>query len=500
MSLNFAGTKFEKEGLSFDDVLLVPAESDVLPSEVDTSSRLTRNIRLNIPICSAAMDTVTESRLAIALAREGGIGIIHRNCTIEEQVSEVDKVKRSESGMIVKPITLPPNATVAEALELMSKYRISGVPITEDGRVNGKLLGIITNRDVRFLERTDQPVSDIMTKENLITAREGVTLEEAKRILYLNRIEKLPVVDEQFRLKGLITIKDIDKLMKYPNACKDEKGRLRVGAAIGASANLEEVAALVEAGVDVLVIDTAHGHSKRVIRATEKVKTAYGDVDLIVGNVATAEATRALIEAGADAVKVGVGPGSVCTTRVVAGVGVPQITAISECAEEADKYDIPVIADGGIRYSGDIVKAIAAGASSVMIGSLFAGTEEAPGEEVIYQGRRFKVYRGMGSLAAMRERGGRERYLQGGVDTSKLVPEGIEGRVPYKGKLSDFVYQLVGGLRAGMGYCGANNIEELRTKTKFIRITWGGLRESHPHDIVITEEAPNYSPSWFFSP
>jgi len=500
MSLNFAGTKFEKEGLSFDDVLLVPAESDVLPSEVDTSTRLTRNIRLNIPICSAAMDTVTESRLAIALAREGGIGIIHRNCTIEEQVSEVDKVKRSESGMIVKPITLPPSATVAEALELMSKYRISGVPITEDGRVNGKLLGIITNRDVRFLERTDQPVSDIMTKENLITAREGVTLEEAKKILYLNRIEKLPVVDEQFRLKGLITIKDIDKLMKYPNACKDEKGRLRVGAAIGASANLEEVAALVEAGVDVLVIDTAHGHSKRVIRATEKVKTAYGDVDLIVGNVATAEATRALIEAGADAVKVGVGPGSVCTTRVVAGVGVPQITAISECAEEADKYDIPVIADGGIRYSGDIVKAIAAGASSVMIGSLFAGTEEAPGEEVIYQGRRFKVYRGMGSLAAMRERGGRERYLQGGVDTSKLVPEGIEGRVPYKGKLSDFVYQLVGGLRAGMGYCGANNIEELRTKTKFIRITWGGLRESHPHDIVITEEAPNYSPSWFFSP
>ncbi len=500
MSSNFAGTKFEKEGLSFDDVLLVPAESDVLPSEVDTSTRLTRNIRLNIPICSAAMDTVTESRLAIALAREGGIGIIHRNCTIEEQVSEVDKVKRSESGMIVKPITLPPNATVAEALELMSKYRISGVPITEDGGVNGKLLGIITNRDVRFLERTDQPVSEVMTKENLITAREGVTLEEAKRILHLNRIEKLPVVDEGFRLKGLITIKDIDKLMKYPNACKDEKGRLRVGAAIGASANLEEVAALVEAGVDVLVIDTAHGHSKRVIRATEKIKAAYENVDLIVGNVATAEATRALIEAGADAVKVGVGPGSVCTTRVVAGVGVPQITAISECAEEADKYDIPVIADGGIRYSGDIVKAIAAGASSVMIGSLFAGTEEAPGEEVIYQGRRFKVYRGMGSLAAMKERGGRERYLQGGVDTSKLVPEGIEGRVPYKGKLSDFVYQLVGGLRAGMGYCGANNIEELRTKTKFIRITWGGLRESHPHDIVITEEAPNYSPSWFFSP
>ena len=500
MSSNFAGTKFEKKGLSFDDVLLVPAESDVLPSEVDTSTRLTRNIRLNIPICSAAMDTVTESRLAIALAREGGIGIIHRNCTIEEQVSEVDKVKRSESGMIVKPITLPPNATVAEALELMSKYRISGVPITEDGGVNGKLLGIITNRDVRFLERTDQPVSEVMTKENLITAREGVTLEEAKRILHLNRIEKLPVVDEGFRLKGLITIKDIDKLMKYPNACKDEKGRLRVGAAIGASANLEEVAALVEAGVDVLVIDTAHGHSKRVIRATEKIKAAYENVDLIVGNVATAEATRALIEAGADAVKVGVGPGSVCTTRVVAGVGVPQITAISECAEEADKYDIPVIADGGIRYSGDIVKAIAAGASSVMIGSLFAGTEEAPGEEVIYQGRRFKVYRGMGSLAAMKERGGRERYLQGGVDTSKLVPEGIEGRVPYKGKLSDFVYQLVGGLRAGMGYCGANNIEELRTKTKFIRITWGGLRESHPHDIVITEEAPNYSPSWFFSP
>jgi len=497
MGSKFEGTKFEKEGLSFDDVLLIPAESDVLPNEVDTSTRLTRNIRLNIPICSAAMDTVTESRLAIALAREGGIGIIHRNCPLEYQVSEVDKVKRSESGMITNPITLPPTATVAEALELMRKYKISGIPITESGKPGSKLLGITTHWDVRFLDRTDQPVSEVMTKERLITAREGVTLEEAKRILHMNRIEKLPVVDENFNLKGLITIKDIDKLMKYPNACKDEKGRLRVGAAIGASANLEEVAALVEAGVDVLVIDTAHGHSKRVIKATEKIKAAFSDVDLIVGNVATAEATRALIEAGADAVKVGVGPGSICTTRVVAGVGVPQITAIYECAEEADKYDVPIIADGGIRYSGDIVKAIAAGASAVMIGNLFAGTEESPGEEVIFQGRRFKVYRAMGSVSAMKKRGGRERYLYG-EDVSKPVPEGVEGRVPYKGKLSDVVQMLVGGLKAGMGYCGARTIEELRTKAKFIRITWGGLRESHPHDIIITEEAPNYSPMSFF--
>jgi IMP dehydrogenase len=404
----------------------------------------------------------------------------------------VDKVKRSESGMIIKPITLPPTSLVSEALELMSRYRISGVPVTESGR----LVGIITNRDVRFLERTDQPISELMTKENLITAREGVTLEEAKHILHANRIEKLPVVDSDLNLKGLITIKDIDKQKMYPNSCKDDKGRLRVGAAVGPSSSDEEIDTLVDDGLDVLVIDTAHGHSENVIEATKRVKHRHSNIDVIAGNVATADGARALINAGADAVKVGVGPGSICTTRVVAGVGVPQVTAIYECAQEADKYGVPVIGDGGIRYSGDIVKAIAAGASSVMIGNLFAGTEEAPGEEIIFQGRRFKVYRAMGSLAAMRRRGGRERYLQGGEeDQSKLVPEGVEGRVPFKGRLGDFVYQLVGGLRAGMGYCGAANIEELRTKAAFTRMSWGGLRESHPHDIAITEEAPNYSPA-----
>jgi IMP dehydrogenase len=482
-------SKFEKEGLTFDDVLLIPAKSDVLPSEVDTSTRLTSNIGLNVPICSAAMDTVTESALAIAMAREGGIGIIHRNCTLEEQVSEVDKVKRSESGMIVDPITLPPDTPIKEALALMQKYRISGIPITEHGR----LVGILTNRDLRYQSDFEIPVRAVMTKHNLITASEGITLEKAKEILHQNRIEKLPVVDEKFTLRGLITIKDIDKIIQYPNACKDEKGRLRVGAAIGASSSIEEVAALIDADVDVLVIDTAHGHSRKVIEAAKKIKARYNRVALVVGNVATAEGTRDLIGAGADAVKVGIGPSSICTTRVIAGIGVPQLTAIYECAQEADKYGIPVIADGGIRYSGDITKAIAAGASSVMIGSLFAGTDESPGETVIYQGRTFKTYRGMGSMDAMKKRAGRERYFQGENVGAKLVPEGLEGRVPYKGKLKDFMYQLVGGLRAGMGYCGARNIEQLRTESKFIRITAGGLRESHPHDVTITEEAPNYS-------
>lgn len=482
-------SKFEKEGLTFDDLLLVPARSDVLPSEVDTSTWLTPNIRLNVPICSAAMDTVTESALAIAIAREGGLGIIHRNCAVEEQVNEVDKVKRSESGMIVDPITLPPETHIKEALALMQKYRISGIPITE----NGRLVGILTNRDLRYLSNFDIPVREAMTKGNLITASEGITLEKAKEILHQNRIEKLPVVDENFMLRGLITIKDIDKIIQYPNACKDERGRLRVGAAIGSSSNIDEVAALVDASVDVLVIDTAHGHSKKVIEAAQKIKARYNNVDLIVGNVATAEGVKDLVEAGANAIKVGIGPGSICTTRVIAGVGVPQITAIYECSQEADKYGIPIIADGGIRYSGDITKALAAGASSVMIGSLFAGTEESPGETVIYQGRTFKTYRAMGSVGAMKRRGGRERYFQGESTSEKLVPEGIEGRVPYKGKLKDYMYQLVGGLRAGMGYCGAGNIEQLRKEAKFIRITTGGLRESHPHDVAITEEAPNYS-------
>ncbi|MFQ6041531.1 MAG: IMP dehydrogenase [Candidatus Poribacteria bacterium] len=484
--------KFEKIGLSFDDVLLVPAKSDVLPSQADTSTRLTNNISLNIPVCSAAMDTVTDSNLAIAIAREGGIGFIHRNFPLEEQVNEVDRVKRSESGMIEDPITLPPDQPIREALKLMERYHISGIPITKGKR----LVGIITNRDLKYPENLDQPISERMTSENLLTAPEGTTLEEAKRILHNTRKEKLPIVDKNFMLRGLITIKDIDKIAQYPNACKDTSGRLRVVAAIGASGNLEEIEPLISADVDALAIDTAHGHSSQVIAATKKIKAAYRDIDLIVGNVATAEATRDLIEAGADAVKVGVGPGSICTTRVVSGVGVPQITAIYECAQEADKYDIPIIADGGIRYSGDIVKAIAAGASCVMIGNLFAGTEESPGETIIYQGRNFKVYRAMGSVSAMRERGGRERYLQAEEeDTKKLVPEGIEGRVPYKGRLGDLIYQLMGGLRSGMGYCGAKDIETIRKKSKFIRITSGGLRESHPHDVTITEEAPNYSPS-----
>lgn len=477
--------KFQKEGLSFDDVLVLPSKSEVLPRDVDVSTRLTKKIRLNIPIISAGMDTVTEARLAISIAREGGIGIIHKNMSIEDQAIEVDKVKRSEHGVIVDPFYLGPDNKISDALELMERYRISGVPIT----VDGKLVGIITNRDLRFEEDMDKKIKDAMTKENLVTAPVGTTLDEAKDILKKHKVEKLPIVDEDFNLKGLITIKDIEKAIKYPNSAKDENGRLLVGAAIGVTRDMEErLAALVDAKVDVIVIDTAHGHSKGVLDAVYRVKELYPDLQVIAGNVATAEATCDLIKAGADAVKVGMGPGSICTTRVVAGIGVPQITAIFDCYKEAKKYDVPIIADGGIKYSGDIVKAIAAGADSVMLGSIFAGTEESPGEIEIYQGRSFKVYRGMGSLGAM-EKGSKDRYFQ--EDSKKLVPEGVEGRVPYKGPLSETVYQLVGGLKAGMGYCGAKDIEELQ-KAKFVRITPSGLRESHPHDISITKETPNY--------
>ncbi|SHM71246.1 IMP dehydrogenase [Caldanaerovirga acetigignens] len=478
--------KFGKEGLSFDDVLVLPAKSQVLPKDVDVSTRLTNNIKINIPIVSAAMDTVTEARLAIALAREGGIGIIHKNMPIEKQALEVDKVKRSEHGVIVDPFSLSPDNTIGEAMELMARYRISGVPITE----NGKLVGIITNRDIRFEDDMTKKIREVMTKENLVTAPVGTTLEEAKLILKRHKIEKLPLVDEHFNLKGLITIKDIEKAIKYPNAAKDKNGRLLVGAAVGVGKDMmDRVKALVEAKVDVVVVDTAHGHSENVINAVEVIKEKFPDLDVIAGNVATAEATRDLIKAGADAVKVGMGPGSICTTRVVAGIGVPQITAIYDCAREAQKYGVPIIADGGIKYSGDIVKAIAAGADSVMIGGLFAGTEESPGEIEIYKGRSFKVYRGMGSLGAMEE-GSKDRYFQ--EDAKKFVPEGVEGRVPYRGPLSEIVFQLVGGLRAGMGYCGARNIEELK-EAKFIKITSAGLRESHPHDVYITKEAPNYT-------
>jgi IMP dehydrogenase len=479
------------EALTFDDVLLVPMKSAVLPSGVDTGTRLTRHVHLNIPIVSAAMDTVTESQLAIALAREGGIGVIHKNMGVEEQAHEVDRVKRSESGMITDPFTLGSEASVAEALDLMSKYRISGVPITDRA---GKLVGILTNRDLRFLERTDIRIEEVMTTENLITVPEGTTLEEAKRVLHKNRIEKLPVVDESFRLKGLITVKDIKKKFQYPNACKDAKGRLRAGAAVGiAEDTAERVDALVEAGVDVIVVDSAHGHARAVLKAVEDVKSRHPGLDVIGGNVVTAGGVSDLVKVGVDGVKVGVGPGSICTTRVVAGVGVPQITAIMECRAACDKHGVPLIADGGIKYSGDIAKAIAAGADSVMIGSLFAGTEESPGEHVLYEGRSYKVYRAMGSLAAMR-RGSGDRYFQEAAEPHKLVPEGIEGRVPYRGPLSSTIFQLVGGLRAGMGYCGAATIEEMRTKARFVRITNAGLVESHPHDVAITKEAPNYKP------
>ncbi|WP_457677609.1 IMP dehydrogenase [Thermovibrio sp.] len=478
-----------KEALTFDDVLLVPNYSEVLPTQVDVKTKLTKKITLNIPIMSAAMDTVTESELAIAIAREGGIGIIHKNMSIEEQAEEVDRVKRSESGMIVKPVVVRPEQTISEAEALMKKYKISGLPVVNE---EGKLVGIITNRDIRFVKDYSKKIKEVMTKENLRTAPVGTTLEEAKEILQRYKIEKLPVVDEKGYLKGLITIKDIEKKEKYPNACKDELGRLMVGAAIGVGEEaLRRAEALIEAGVDVIVIDTAHGHSKGVIEMVEKIKGLYPDVDVIAGNVATPEGTEALIKAGADAVKVGIGPGSICTTRIVAGVGVPQLTAVAQCSEVADKYDISIIADGGIKFSGDIAKAIGAGARVVMIGSLFAGTKESPGELILYQGRSYKVYRGMGSLGAMKK-GSKDRYFQSEVEEKKLVPEGIEGMVPYRGPLADTIHQLVGGLRAGMGYCGARNIEEMRKKARFVKITAAGLKESHVHDVIITKEAPNY--------
>lgn len=478
-----------KEGLTFDDVLLLPQESEVLPRDVDITTRLTNSISLKIPLLSAAMDTVTESRLAIAIAREGGIGIIHKNMTIQEQALEVERVKKSESGMIVNPITMRPEQKIYEALEVMKKFSISGLPITENG---GKLVGILTNRDLRFETCVNQEIKDVMTKENLVTAPVGTTLDEAKALLHKNRIEKLLVVDDNYYLKGLITIKDIEKAITYPNSCKDGFGRLRVGAAIGVTEDRDaRVEALIRAGVDVISIDTAHGHSRNVINSVREIKNNFSGIQIIAGNIATEGAAEALIQAGADAIKVGVGPGSICTTRIVSGVGVPQITAIMDCARAAKKYDIPVIADGGIKYSGDIVKAIAAGAQSIMIGSLFAGTEESPGETILYQGRSYKMYRGMGSIGAMKE-GSKDRYFQSDVDTNKLVPEGIEGKVPYKGTLSSSIYQLLGGIRSGMGYLGAKNLDELRNRASFVKISSSGLRESHVHDVIITKEAPNY--------
>ncbi|HYE80941.1 MAG TPA: IMP dehydrogenase [Clostridia bacterium] len=480
--------KFLKEGLTFDDVLLVPAKSEILPKNTDTSTFLTKKIKLNIPLMSAGMDTVTESKLAIAIAREGGIGIIHKNMSIDKQAMEVDKVKRSEHGVIVDPFHLSPDHIISDAMELMERYRISGVPITDE---KGRLVGILTNRDLRFETEFSRRISEVMTKDNLITAAVGTNLMQAEQILKKHKIEKLPLVDEKGYLKGLITIKDIEKAIQYPYSAKDHGGRLLVGAAVGVTNDMiERVEALMASKVDVVAIDTAHGHSKGVIDAVHKIKSRFPGLQVIAGNVATAGATKELIDAGADAVKVGIGPGSICTTRVVTGVGVPQITAVYDCAEEADKHGIPIIADGGVKYSGDVVKAIAAGANVVMLGSLFAGTEESPGEMEIYQGRSFKVYRGMGSLGAM-ACGSRDRYFQ--EDAKKLVPEGVEGRVPYKGPLAETIYQLVGGLRSGMGYCGTGSIEQLRKNTQFMRITAAGLRESHPHDVNITKEAPNYS-------
>jgi len=479
-----------KEGLTFDDVLLVPAYSEILPGDTDTSTQFSRRIRLNIPLCSSAMDTVTEAGLAIALAQQGGIGVIHKNFSIQQQTEEVDKVKRSESGMIVDPVTIRDNALVSEALKLMERFRISGVPVVDE---NGLLVGIITNRDLRFETRFEIPVSDVMTKQPLVTVPIGTTLDEAKVKLQKHRIEKLLVVDEGGLLKGLITVKDIQKAIRYPNAAKDELGRLRVAAAIGATGDyLERAAALIECRADAIVVDTAHGHSSRVIEAVRQIKRKFAGTEIIAGNVATAEATRALIDAGIDAVKVGIGPGSICTTRVVTGAGVPQITAIIECVNAAKDSGVPIIADGGVKFSGDMTKAIASGADSVMIGSLFAGTEEAPGETILFQGRTFKTYRGMGSIGAMKK-GSSDRYGQEGtVSDSKYVPEGIEGRVAYKGTLAEMVTQLVGGLRSGMGYTGCKSIKELQTNAKFVRITSAGLRESHVHDVIITKEAPNY--------
>ena len=482
-----AAQKFLKQGLTFDDVLLIPAASDVLPADVDLHTQLTKKIRLNIPLISAAMDTVTEYRMAIAIAREGGIGIIHKNMSISQQAEQVDMVKRSENGVITNPFWLAPGHTLAEADELMAKFRISGVPICD----NGKLIGIITNRDMKFETDMSQLIDNVMTKENLVTAPEGTTLAEAKEILRRHKVEKLPIVDKDLHLKGLITIKDIEKAEVYPNSARDDKGRLLVGAAIGATADvLDRVAALVEAGVDVLGLDSAHGHTQNVLETVKRIKALYPDVQLIAGNVATPEGTRALIEAGADCVKVGIGPGSICTTRVVAGIGVPQVTAIYDAARVAAEYGVPIIADGGVKFSGDIVKAIAAGGNVVMIGSLLAGCEESPGDTEIYQGRQFKTYHGMGSLAAMNH-GSKDRYFQ--ESNKKLVPEGVEGRVPYKGLASDTIYQLMGGLKAGMGYCGCHTVDELQQNAQFMQITAAGLRESHPHDIYITKEAPNYT-------
>jgi len=479
--------KITKKAYTFDDILLIPQRSSVLPKETDVSTDLTDKIKLNIPLISAGMDTVTEARMAIAVAREGGVGIIHKNMSCEKQAEEVDKVKRWEHGVIIDPFFLYPQDLISQAMDLMKKYKISGIPIVD----NGKLVGIITNRDIRFETNYARPIKDVMTKENLITAPVGTTIQEAIEILRKHKIEKLPLVDENQVLKGLITIKDIEKSSKYPNAAKDKQGRLLVGAAVGNSSDLEERLKLLhDAKVDIIVVDSAHGHSESILKIVSNIKERYPDICVIGGNVATAEGTRDLIKAGADIVKVGIGPGSICTTRIVAGVGIPQFTAILDCAEQAGKLGKTIIADGGIKFSGDIVKAIGAGASCVMIGSLFAGCEESPGEEEIYQGRRFKVYRGMGSLAAM-QKGSKDRYFQD--DMTKLVPEGVEGRVPYKGKAADVIYQLIGGLRSGMGYCGARNIEELRKKATFVVQTSAGLRESHPHDIQITKESPNYS-------
>ncbi|HZG76854.1 MAG TPA: IMP dehydrogenase [Paenibacillus sp.] len=481
-------TKFAKEGLTFDDVLLVPRRSDVLPREADVSTKLGPNLQLNIPFLSAGMDTVTESALAIAIAREGGIGIIHKNMSVAQQAEEVDRVKRSESGVITNPFSLTPDHHVYDAEELMGKFRISGVPIVDD---TNKLVGILTNRDLRFVHDYSIKIKEVMTRENLVTAPVGTTLQEAEGILQKHKIEKLPLVDDAYQLKGLITIKDIEKAIQFPHAAKDAQGRLVVGAAVGISKDtFERAAALVEAEVDLLVVDSAHGAHVNIIETVRKLRQTYPKLLIVAGNVATAEATRELIEAGASVVKVGIGPGSICTTRIIAGIGVPQVTAIYDCANAAREYNVPIIADGGIKYSGDVTKAIAAGANAVMIGSLFAGTEESPGESEIFQGRRFKVYRGMGSIGAMKE-GSKDRYFQ--ENENKLVPEGIEGRVAYKGPLKDTIHQLVGGLRSGMGYCGTKTIEELRLDTQFVRITGAGLRESHAHDVQITKEAPNYS-------
>ncbi len=480
--------KISFEGLTFDDVLLLPAESDILPADVDLTTYLTNKVKLNIPVMSAAMDTVTEYRMAIAIAREGGIGVIHKNMSIDSQAEQVDMVKRSENGVISNPFFLKADNTLGEADRLMAKYRISGVPIVDD---SGRLTGIITNRDMKFETDLSRKIGEVMTSENLVTGKVGTTLNEAREILHRHKIEKLPIVDDEYRLKGLITIKDIEKVFKYPNSAKDAQGRLLCAAAIGATKDvLDRAGALIDVGADVLVLDSAHGHSKNIMNSVSKVKEAFPEIQLIAGNVATPEATEALIKAGADCVKVGIGPGSICTTRVVSGIGVPQISAVLRCADKAAQFGIPVIADGGIKYSGDITKAIAAGANVVMMGSMLAGCEEAPGEQEVYQGRQFKVYRGMGSLGAM-QKGSKDRYFQ--EDNKKLVPEGVEGRVPYRGHLSETVFQMMGGLRSGMGYCGARNIKELKENTKFVRITGAGLKESHPHDVFITKEAPNYS-------